>query len=216
VVLLVLLVAIAIALPIALAAWRLARVRRGKEPQPEGWSMRLLVLVALLAPPIVLQFVLPASDKTQLDGITSVIVYVGLLLLLWLVMWIAARLVARFAPASWRSTALLALAGEATLGDVPFDPPMTEAMSDGVTLVDTRNEAFPRGRGFIEQVDRPGFRAAWDALDAATRALEGLIAEAMRLRTGVAQRATETAADARGRLDTLRRAATAEGQAWPG
>jgi len=216
VVLLVILVVIAIALPIALAAWRLIRVHGGKEPQPEGWPMRLLMLAAFFAPPIVLQFVLPASDKTQLDGVTSVIVYVFLLLVLWLVMWTAARLVARFAPVSWRSSALLALAGEATLGDVPFDPPMTEALNDGVALVDARNEAFPRGREFIDQVDRPGFRAAWDALDAATRALEGLIADAMRLRTGVAERATTTAADARGRLDTLRRAATAHGQAWPG
>jgi len=214
VLLLALLVVIAAALPVALTVSRLVRVHLGREPQPEGWRMRGLVVGFLLGPPIVLQLVLPAAARAQLDIVTSILIFGGLVLVFWLVMWAAARLVARFAPLRWRPIMLLALAGQGTLDDVPFDPPMTGVLIDGVALVDARNAVFPRGRAFMDQVEQPGFLAAWDALDAATRTLEALIADAGRLRTGVAQRATATAADARGRLDTLRRDAAARGQAW--
>ncbi len=66
----------------------------------------------------------------------------------------------------------------------------------------------------MHQIELPGFRSTWDELDAATRALEGSIAEAGQHRHGVSERALETAADARARLETLRRAAAAHGQAW--
>ena len=63
-------------------------------------------------------------------------------------------------------------------------------------------------------MDRPGFRSAWEALSAATTTLEGHIADDHRRRQPVAERALDTAADARSRLDTLRRLAAHHGQAW--
>jgi hypothetical protein len=66
----------------------------------------------------------------------------------------------------------------------------------------------------MNQVALPDFVARWDALDGATKALESMIAEAGRLGTGIAQRAIETAADARARLESLRRDAAAHGQGW--
>ena len=45
---------------------------------------------------------------------------------------------------------------------------------------------FPRGLAFPGQVDRADFREAWDALDGATRTLEGDIADDRRLGLGIA------------------------------
>jgi hypothetical protein len=109
---------------------------------------------------------------------------------------------------------LLALIGRDTSGFIPFDPPMTTELAADVDAVDKANAAFPRGRAFMSQVAMPGFQSTWEALDAATRSLEGRIAEQRTLRLGVAERAIDTASDARGRLDTLRRDAASGGQAW--
>ncbi len=81
-----------------------------------------------------------------------------------------------------------------------------------MALVDRRNATFPRGVEFPAEVDRVGFRSDWDALDAATRALEGRMAEDRRLGLGVASAAMATALDARSRLDTLSRLATGRGR----
>jgi hypothetical protein len=51
-------------------------------------------------------------------------------------------------------------------------------------------------------------------LDGATRSLEGRIADDHRLGLAVARATTATASDARSRLDTLRRLAVDQGQAW--
>jgi len=75
---------------------------------------------------------------------------------------------------------------------------------------------FPRGREFSEEVDRAGFRTAWDSLQAATARLEGDIADEHRLGRPVASAAMASAADARSRLDTLRSLAAGHGQAWAG
>ena len=66
---------------------------------------------------------------------------------------------------------------------------------------------FPRGLAFPGQVDRADFHEAWDALDDATRSLEGGIAADRQLGLGIATAASATALDARGRLDTLLRLA---------
>lgn len=209
-----LLILAAVAVLAALAGWRIIRVRSGRRAQPEGWRMRVLALAFLVGPPIALQGLTAQAGSGQLDRTASVLLYVGAVVVLRLLMWVIAALVARFAPVNWRPILLLALVGAETSDLVPFDPPMTGTLTAGVTLVDVRNAAFPRGSAFMHQVELPGFRSTWEALDAATHSLEALIAEAGRLRTGVAQRATETATDARARLDTLRREAAVRGQAW--
>jgi hypothetical protein len=73
---------------------------------------------------------------------------------------------------------------------------------------------FPRGAAFPAQIARAGFRDDWDVLDGATRTLEGRIAADHRLGLAVGSGATATARDARSRLDTLRRLAGDQGQAW--
>ena len=130
-------------------------------------------------------------------------------------MGIAALVVRLVARGRARQVLLLALAGSLPgPDDLPPEAVLTPDMAETVELVDVANSAFPRGPEFAEQVDRPGFRAAWDSLDAATTALEERIAEKQRLGVGVAYRAVDTARDARSRLNTLRRIAADEGQAW--
>ena len=197
----------------ALAVFRVIRVRSGREAQPEGWRMWVLDVAFLIVPPILLQVLVAPKGPGQMDGVASVLTYGVALILGRLAMWIAAVLAARYAPHRWRHTLLIALSGSDNSAAVVSDPPMSTALTAEVELVDTRNAAFPRGSAFLEQVDKPGFRDTWDALDGATTALEQSIADASR-RGGVASRATRTAADARGRLDTLRRDAAAHGQAW--
>ena len=198
----------------ALAVFRVVRVRSGREAQPEGWRMLVLDFAFLIVPPILLQvLVAPTTGPGQVDGVASVFTYGVALILGRLAMWIAAVLAARYAPHRWRHTLLIALSGSDNSAAVVSDPPMSTALTAEVESVDARNAAFPRGSAFLDQVDKPGFRAAWDALDGATTSLEHSIADASR-RGGVASRATSTAADARGRLDALRRDAAAHGQAW--
>ena len=103
---------------------------------------------------------------------------------------------------------MVALAGsEGDPEDVPFDPPLTTRLTECMALVDRRNAVFPRGLAFPGQVDRADFHEAWDALDDATRSLEGGIAADRHLGLGIATAASATALDARGRLDTLLRLA---------
>jgi soluble lytic murein transglycosylase-like protein len=98
--------------------------------------------------------------------------------------------------------------------DDGFDQPLTAPLAESQSFVDVANAVFPRGPKFPAQVDRPDFRAAWDALDAATRTLEGRIADDEGRGLGVASSATASAEDARGRLETLRTLASDGGQAW--
>jgi hypothetical protein len=112
---------------------------------------------------------------------------------------------------------LLALVGsEGDLDDAPFNPPTTAKLAEILALVDRANAIFPRGPEFPVQINREGFRFAWDALDSATGTLEGQIADDYRLGLGVARAAEATAEDARSRLDSLRRFAVVNGQAWAG
>ena len=197
-----------------LAGLRIFRVRTHRD-SPAGWQRAGFVVAFLLAPPIVLYVLAaPKSGPGAVDLVGTVVLYLLVVLLVWLLTLIAALVVARFAPIERRQMLLLALMGRDTSGIVAFDPPMTDALGADVERVDALNAAFPRGPAFMGQASLPGFRPTWEALDAATRALEGDIAEQRRLGLGVAQRAIDAANDARGRLDTLRRDAVAIGLAW--
>lgn len=165
--------------------------------------MRLIVVAALLAPPI------------ALGAVSSLPVYIAVLLALVVLMWIAAVVVQLVARGRIRPLLLVALVGsEGDPEDVPYDPPVTAKLAESVALVDRANAVFPRGPDFPLQVDRAGFRFAWDALDDATGTLEGRIADDHRIGLAVASAAVATADDARSRLDTLRRLATDGGQVW--
>ena len=157
----------------------------------------------------------PTGAEGQLHGIESILLYLSALAGFLILMGIAALIVRLVVRGRARPVLMLALVGSLPgPDDVPVDAALTPDMAESVELVDVANAAFPRGPEFAEQVDRPGFRAAWDSLDAATSALEERIAEKHRLGVGVAYRATATARDARSRLDTLRRIAADQGQAW--
>jgi hypothetical protein len=205
---------LAVAAMVGLAAMRLIRVRLGRVPHPAGWVRIPFILAFLLVPPIVLgALVQPAAGL--LGGIAWVPMYVALLVAIAIAMWGAAQLVRARAPRRWRPPLLLALvASEGEHLDDGFDPPLTAPLAESRSHVDVANAVFPRGPGFPAQVDRPDFRVAWDALDAATRTLEGRIADDERRGLGVASSATATAEDARGRLETLRGIASEGGQAW--
>jgi len=143
-----------------------------------------------------------------------VLLYGVILLGLTVLMWIAAVIAQIVAPGRWRPLLMLALIGrEVDPGDAPFDPPVTAQLAGSMAAVDGANAAFVRGPGFAAEIDRPGFRDGWDALDAATTALESQIADDNRLGLGAACEATATARDARSRLDTLHRLATGDKQA---
>jgi hypothetical protein len=197
------LVMVALAAMFGIATVRLVRVHLGRTPLPQVRGMRLVVLAALLSPLIVL------------GAFSSLPVYIGILLALVIVMWLAAVVVQLVARGRIRPLLLIALVGsEGAPEDVPYDPPVTAKLAESVALVDRANAVFPRGHEFPLQIDRSGFRFAWDALDTATGTLEDRIADDHRIGLAVASAAVATANDARSRLDTLRRLAVARGQVW--
>lgn len=204
---------LAVAAMIGLAILRVARVHLGRTPLPEGRGRRLFQLAFLVVPPIAIgALVQPAEGWNLLRGTMSIPLYAVILAGLTVLMVITAVIAQLTAPIRLRRVILLALVGsEGEPDDLPFDPPVTTKLAEGMAEVDRANAVFPRGLEFPKQVERPDFPAAWDALDVATRALETRIADDRRLRLGVASAATTTAADARGRLDTLRRMALDRG-----
>ena len=209
---------LAVAAMIGLAALRMTRVHFGRSPLPEGKGRLLFMLGFVIVPPLVLdRLIAPGSTASQIGGAPSVLLYGVILVALAILMWIAALIAGLAAPRRARPLLLLALTGhQADPGDAPFDPPVTAQLAASVALVDRANAVFPRGPGFAAEIQRPGFRVGWDALDAATTALESQIADDNRLGLGAASGARATARDARSRLDTLRRLAVGEGQAWAG
>jgi hypothetical protein len=207
----------AAAVLVVLALSRLVRVHFGRSPHPSGRARLPFILALLFLPPIAIEAVVlrPSTSATQLHIIESVLLYLGALALFSILMGIAALIVRLVAPGRSRPVLLLALVGsEGDPDDVPFDPALTPGLAESVAHVETANAVFPRGPEFSAQIDRVGFRDDWDSLDAATGTLEGQIADDHRLGVAVASMATTTAKDARSRLDTLRRMATDEGQAW--
>jgi len=173
-------------------------------------------VAALLGPVIAFFLFAGSTPKTgQADAVAASVMYLLAFVLFLVAMAVVASIVERFAPLSMRPTLLLALVGkEASSFDVRVDPPITPELKQRVALVDAANGVFPRGQAFLGQSDLPGFEAAWTSLDGATRELEGLISDSFTSGTSVARIASDTAADARSRLETLRRAAVVSGQAW--
>lgn len=205
---------LAVAAMIGLATMRLVRVHLGRVPHPEGWGRIPFILAFLIVPPVVLGVLMPPAAGL-FGGIAWVPMYVALLAAIAIVMWIAAMFVRVRAPRRSRRLLLLALvASEGEQFNDGFDPPLTAGLAESQSSVDVANAVFPRGPDFPSQVDRAGFRPAWDALDAATRTLEGRIADDEGRGVGVARSAKALAEDARGRLETLRRLASEGGQAW--
>jgi len=200
---------LAVAAMVGLAILRLVRVRLGRTPLPEGKARWLFIAAFVAVPPVVLKALVdPVVSGPALGAITWIPLYGALLALLLVGMTIGAMVVERVVHGRSRRPLMLALVGsEGDPEDVPFDPPLTARLAECITLVDTCNAAFPRGRTFPAQVDRADFHEAWDALDHATRTLEGGVAADRRLGLGIATAALATELDARGRLDSLVRLA---------
>lgn len=208
------LMAMAILAMAALATLRVVRVHLARRtPLPEGRGGYLFLAAFIVVPPIALS-ALAQPSAGILGGIGSLPAYVGIVAVLAILMWLVARILGQVIYTRPSRLVRLALVGNE--GDAPAraDPPLSAALAESVQLVDRANAAFPRGPGFPSQIDRPGFRSDWDALDGATRALEGRIAEDRRLGLGVAPAATFVADDARSRLSTLHGLAAEKGQAW--
>jgi len=132
-----------------------------------------------------------------------------------LAMWIAAQVVGMVTNGRAGRLLQVALAGhEEDKYAVRADAAVTADLAESVRIVDRANAAFPRGAEFPAQVSRAGFQDDWDRLDGATRSLEDRIAVDRKRGLAVYSGATRVADDARSRLDTLRRLAGDQGQAW--
>jgi hypothetical protein len=199
-----------------LAVSRVVRVRLGRPPHPEGLAKLLFVAAFLIVPPLALGALVQAlTGSGGIPAGPSVLLYVLILAAIASLMWIVAVVVNRVGSGSVRRLLVLALVGrDGDPDDLPYDPPVTATLAEGVARVAKTNAAFPRGLDFPIQIERADFRGDWDALDAATRTLEGGIAADRRLGLAVASTATAVAQDARSRLDTLRRLAVDDGQVW--
>lgn len=206
-------VLLAIVAMISLAILRLIRVHLGREPHPDGKARLPFFLAFLIAPPIVLGTLLQ-SGTGPLGGVASLPLYVASVAVLAILLSIAAIVVRLIAPRRVRPNLLMALNASEDRPGVEIDPPLTARLAASRTRVDAANAAFPRGVDFPTQIDRAGFRQSWDWLDSATRKLEERIVEDENLGKGVASAARDTAEDARGRLEMLRRLAAEGGQAW--
>jgi hypothetical protein len=203
---------LAVASMMGLALLRVVRVRAGRYPLPE--AKRLFLFLFVVVPPVVLA-ALTDREAGAFGGVAALPVYGAMLFGLAILMWVVSLIVPRVAPGRSRAILLVALTGsEGDPEDVPYDPPVTAKLAESVALVTRANDVFPRGPEFPVQVEREGFRAAWDALDTAIQRLEGQIVADHRLGIAVASSALGTAKDARGRLDTLRRLASDDGQSW--
>lgn len=207
---------LAVAGMVFLAVMRVVRVHVGRTPHPEGWAKVLFAAAFLVLPPIALGALTePGGGTGLLGGLPWVALYAILVGGLMIVMRLAAGIVALVAPPRARRLLVLALAAsEGDPRDVPSNPPVTPRLAAIVALVDRSNDVFPRGLAFRDEIDRSGFRAAWDALDAVTGRLEAAMAEDDQLGLGVPSTVAATAKDARSRLETLRRFAVDDGQAW--
>ena len=211
------LVVLAVLAMVALGTLRVVRVHLGRTPLPEGRGRRLFQIAFVVVPPLAVgALIQPAGPAGPLRGVSSLLLYVPIVAALTVLMWIAALVIGEVTHSRSGSLARLALVG--TVDDpgrgIPSNPPITPQLAQAVAVVEQANAAFPRGPAFPAQVDRAAFRADWDTLEDACRTLERDIVVERRLAIGVAAKAEATAMDARSRLDTLRRIATQDGQAW--
>ena len=210
------LLVLAVAAMTLLATLRLVRVHYGRTPLPDGRGRLLFMLAFVLGPSIALGALMqPAGATGPLAGLSSVPLYTLFLAGLVILMWVAALVVSLAPPSRARRMLVLALMGSEGDPLEEADPPLTARLAESMALVDRTNAVFPRGPQFQAQVERSGFRPAWDALDAATRVLESQMADDYRLGLGVGSAAATTSRDARSRLNTLRGSAMAQGQAFP-
>jgi hypothetical protein len=206
---------VAVASMVLLALLRVIRVRLGRTPQPEGLAKIFFLVAFVLGPPIVLGALPLAAGSAAYPVLLTVPLYAILLAILWMLMGGLALVAERLPQGRSRKLLVLALAGsEGDPYEVAVDAPVSAMQAEGVAAVDRTNAVFPRGGEFPHQIDRPGFRSAWDALDVATATLEGVIAGDVRRGSGVASTVRATAIDARSRLDTLRGLAVDAGQVW--
>jgi len=206
---------VAVASMVVLALLRVIRVQLGRTPQPEGLAKVFFLLAFVLGPPIVLGALPLAAGAAAYPFLLTVPLYAILLAILWMLMGGLAVAAERLPQGRSRRLLVLALAGSE--GDpyaVAIDAPVSAMQAEGVAAVDRTNAVFPRGGEFPHQIDRPGFRGAWDALDAATATLEDVIAGDTRRGLGVASTVRATAIDARSRLNTLRGLSLDAGQVW--
>lgn len=196
------LLVLAVVSMVALAILRVARVRFGRTPLPDGRGRRLFLFGFVVVPPLAVGALIPpTSDEDQLIAVAALPVYVAMLAGVVLVMAIAGFSIGRLTHSPRSRLARLALIGsEDDPAYMPSNPAVTAGLAEILARVKAADAAFPRGRDFPKQIDRPGFRADWDELDGATRALERQIADDRRNYRGVADVATNQAADARGRL----------------
>jgi hypothetical protein len=186
-----------------LATLRVVRFRRGLTPLPQIRGKRSLLLAFVVVPPVVF------------GGITALPMYVAIIAVLAIAMWIAAQVVGAVAKGRTGRLVQIALAGrEEDRYAIRADAAVTTELAESVRIVDRANAAFPRGAAFPAEVSRAGFRDDWDHLDGATRSLEEQIAVDRKRGIAVYSGATRAADDARSRLDTLRRLAGDQGQAW--
>jgi hypothetical protein len=200
---------------IGLAALRLVRVHFGRTPLPEGKGKFLFLLLFVVVPPIALGKLVEPGGPTQSDGLPSLPIYAAILVALMVLMSIAAMIVGQVTHSRSGRLVRLALNGsEGDAGETWPDPPLTATLAESLASVNRANAVFPRGHDFPAQIDRSGFRFAWDALDAATVTLETQIADDDRLGIGVASAARVGATDARSRLETLHGLAVNHGQVW--
>ena len=195
----------AVVILVGFGASRVLRVRSGREARLYGMWFMLIVAAVIIVPPVL--FVVLAGTtppKTDSPVVGALLSYFATLVGVAFLFGVAAAFVRRFIIGDLRAPLLLFLVGrEPSAADVPYDPPMTDAIRAGVALVDQRNAVFPRGQAFMRQADLPGFDASWADLDDATSKLERLIADATTLGTGISVKALETATDARSRLNAL-------------
>jgi len=210
------LLVLAVVAMVGLAILRVARVRFGRTPLPDGRGRRLFLFGFVVVPPLAVGALIPpTSSGDQLTAVAALPVYVAMLAGVVLVMATVAFIIGKLTHSPAGRLARLALIGsEDDPTYMPSNPDVTVRLAEALAMVKTADAAFPRGRDFPKQIDRPGFRAAWDELDGATRALESQIADDRRHYRGVADAAADRAEDARSRLATLRSLALGSGQAW--
>jgi hypothetical protein len=198
-----------------LAALRVVRFRAGRTPLPEVRGRRLALLAFVVVPPLVLATITQSPTPGQARGVSSVPIYIVVIGVLVVLMAIASRVVGIVAHGPRSRLIRVGLVGrEIDEDEVRRYPPLTANLAERVKGVAKANASFSRGPGFAAETERAGFRADWDALDGATRALEDRIAGDYRLGLGVAYEATAIALDARIRLDTLRGVAADQGRGW--
>jgi len=206
---------LAVVAMVGLVALRLVRIHLGRTPLPEGRGRRLFLLGFLIVPPLVLGALTTDGVATApLRAAGNLPAYVAITAGLVILMSMVAMFLGQVTHGRSGRIVRLGLVGNAgDPHDMPSNPPMTAPLAESIAIVDQANGVFPRGPEFVAQIARSGFRDDWEALDRATRTLEGQIAEDRRLGLGVAEAATVTAWDARTRLDTLLGLAAAAGDA---